>query len=69
VSKQTFAEWFTAQHGGRSSKTFAHVRDDELTIMIERGKAARAELSARELWDEMRQSALYAWQARDGGKR
>jgi hypothetical protein len=66
VTKQTFADWFTAQHGERSSKTSAHVRDDELTIMIERGQAARAELARRELWDEKRQSALYAWQARDG---
>lgn len=58
-----FRGWFVAQHGERASRNSAHVTDDDLAIMIQRGKEAQAELTRRELWDEKRQSALYAWNA------
>lgn len=60
--RQSFAEWFEAQHGPRASRCSAHVTDDNLAILIERGKEAQAELTRRQSWDEKRQASLYTWQ-------
>ena len=58
-----FAEWFKAQHGPREGGIRAS--DQVLRDDIQRGLRAAAELDRRTLWDEKRQSALYAWTARD----
>jgi hypothetical protein len=68
MSKQTFAEWFKAQHGERENGLLTECSDDRLRDAVRLGRQAEAELSARELWDEKQQSALYAWQARDAGR-
>lgn len=62
--KSEFLEWFKAQHGHRESGLLVDHSEQRLRDEIQRGKMAEAELSARKLWDEKRQSALYAWTAR-----
>ena len=63
--KSEFADWFKAQHGPRQPSDPFSKSDAELLEAIKAGKIAAAELDARRLWDEKRQSALYAWTARD----
>jgi len=63
--KSEFADWFSAQHGPRQSSDPFSKTDAELSEVIKAGRIAAAELDARRLWDEKRQSALYAWTARD----
>lgn len=63
--KSDFSEWFKAQHGPRERGVMAGYSERRLRDEIQRGKIAAAELEARSLWDEKRQSALYAWQARE----
>ena len=63
--KSEFAKWFKAQHGPRESGLLAGHSEQMLRDEVHRGKVAAAELEARRLWDENRQSALYAWTARD----
>lgn len=63
--KSEFAEWFKAQHGPRGNRLLAGHSDQRLRDEVQLGKVAAAELEARTLWDEKRQSALYAWTARD----
>ena len=63
-----FDNWFEQQHGprhrrGASGSVVSH-SDDELEMTVARGRAAQAELERRQMWDEKRTSALYAWQAR-----
>ena len=60
---------FEEQHGPRirsgPTSSVANYSDDELLLAAGRGAAAAAELRRRELWDEKRTSALYAWQVKD----
>lgn len=63
--KSEFAEWFNAQHGPLSRGLLAGHSEQMLRDEVQRGKVAAAELEARRLWREKRQSALYAWTARD----
>lgn len=69
MSELLFSDWFVEQHGPRSrrgpSGSVANCSDDELKMAVSRGEAAAAELKRRELWDEKRTSALYAWQVDD----
>lgn len=69
MSKLLFSDWFIAQHGPRERSgptgSVVNYSDDELKIAASRGEAAAAELKRRELWDEKRTSALYAWQVDD----
>jgi len=60
-----FLSWFTAQHGPRC-KNFCADLDQALADQVLAADLARAELEGRKLWDEKKQSALYAWCARDG---
>ncbi|HOF31488.1 MAG TPA: hypothetical protein PK441_11615 [Burkholderiaceae bacterium] len=39
--------------------------DQQLRDMVQAGRVADRVLAFRELWDDKRQSALYAWTARD----
>lgn len=63
--KSEFADWFKAQHGPRESGLLAGHSEQILRDEVQRGKIAAAELEARRLWDEKRQSALYAWTAKE----
>lgn len=60
-----FAEWFEAQHGPRGNHAFRRLTDDQLSESVAAGLSARQELDRRQRWDAQRQSALYAWQARE----
>ena len=62
--KSGFLVRFKAQHGPRESGLLAGHSEQRLRDEVQRGKIAAAELEARQLWDEKRQSALYAWTAR-----
>ena len=64
-----FDEWFEAQHGKREHNSRAHVSDNALRDIVHAGQISEAELKRREMWDDMRRSALYAWQVRDGDKK
>lgn len=63
--KSEFLKWFTAQHGARERDGLPGHTDVQLQAMVNAGKEAERLLSSRERWDERRQSALYAWTARD----
>jgi hypothetical protein len=58
-----FETWFIEQHGARENRDRGNRCDMELQSMVTTGKHAEIELARRELWDEKRQSALYAWTA------
>ena len=63
MKESEFLAWFVAQHGPREQSS----DDSDLMLrsFIRAGKAAEEELAARELWDEKKQSALYAWTAKE----
>ena len=61
--KSEFREWFQAQHGKRPG---GGTSDEVLRAQVSRGRSAADLLAARAEWDARWQSALYAWQARDG---
>ena len=61
--KSEFSDWFKQQHGPRESGLLSGYSDLRLRDEIQRGKMAESELAARALWDDKRQSALYAWKA------
>ena len=63
-TESAFLDWFTSQHGGRTKRGDSRA-DERLLEEITRGRRAEYELEARRLWDARRQSALYAWTARD----
>lgn len=57
-----FEKWFVAQHGARPGPG---LEQDSLFERVKLGHEARGILDARQDWDNRRQSALYAWQARE----
>ena len=61
-----FGEWFRAQHGPRPGGI---ATDEALLAEVRKGQIAEAILKRRERWDDRFQSALYAWQVDDEGKR
>jgi len=63
-----FETWFVAQHGARDKSGMQSSDDQRLRELIYQGKIAERVLACRELWDEKRQSALYAWCARESAK-
>ena len=63
--KSEFMEWFVAQHKPRNDSGMPNHTDQQLRDMVQAGRVADRVLACRELWDEKRQSALYAWTARD----
>ena len=56
-----FAVWFEAQHMHRMASGMPTHSDQQLRDMVQAGRVADRVLACRELWDEKRQSALYAW--------
>lgn len=60
-----FNDWFVAQHGERAKAFWGHT-DLELVDIANRGDAARDELGRRQVYDERKESALYAWQVKHG---
>ena len=58
-----FAKWFEAQHGKRPG--LSSFPDDRLLQMYRDGKYAERVLTKRKEYDARRESALYAWQARE----
>lgn len=65
--KSEFLEWFVAQHKPRTDSGMPHHTDQQLRDLVHSGQAAARVLACREMWDEKRQSALYAWTARPDG--
>lgn len=57
-----FENWFIAQHGGRPAPDLS---EEDLRERVRRGREAESILDARTDWDHRRQSALYAWSAKD----
>ena len=68
MAKLLFSDWFETQHGPRTRSgpagSMVNYSDDELEMAKVRGEAAAAEIQRRQLWDEKRTSALYAWQVK-----
>ena len=62
--KSEFLDWFIAQHGARENGGLTCYSEQRLRDEVKRGQIAAVELDARALWDEKRQSALYAWTTR-----
>jgi len=61
-----FTDWFEQQHGKRPTM---HGRSEtDIRLMISEGENARDVLNAQLGWDARRESALYAWQAREKAK-
>ena len=60
-----FATWFVQQHGERTASGIPSCTDAELRGVAMDGRKADYVLSCRELWDDQRISALYAWNARN----
>ena len=60
--KSEFEKWFIDQHGPRTE--CKEYTDKQLNDIVLAGDVANGELSERRLWDEKRQSALYAWRAK-----
>lgn len=58
-----FRTWFEAQHSKRPN--IGNVTDEKLREMIMLGDGAARELYARKMYDAQKQSALYAWTAKD----
>lgn len=66
MTKSDFDKWFVEQHGTRHAAGDYDSRTDfDLQDAIKDGRAAEAALRGRQLWDARKQSALYAWVARD----
>ena len=63
--KSEFMEWFVAQHKPRTDSGMPKHSDQQLRDMVQAGRVAERVLACRELWDDKKQSALYAWTARD----
>jgi len=63
--KSEFMAWFVAQHKPRTDSGMPNHTDQQLRDMVQAGRVADRVLAFRELWDDKRQSALYAWTARD----
>ena len=59
----SFAVWFEAQHMHRMATGMHNHSDDQLRAIAADGRAAANVLACRELWDDKRQAALYAWNA------
>jgi len=57
-----FLTWFIAQYGERSE---SKKTDIELIEIIYAGDEIQHEIERRRLWDEHKEAALYAWQARE----
>jgi hypothetical protein len=66
MKKSAFEKWFVAQHGHRPSKGGA---DSDLLTQVLIGRVAEKELQSRRLYDARKQSALYAWTAKDKPER
>lgn len=60
----TFDAWFEAQHGGRTDSGMVGHTDRDLRDIIYYAKDAKHVIAPRQLWDEQRKAALYAWNAR-----
>lgn len=63
--KSEFMEWFVAQHKTRTDSGMPNHTDEDLRQMSQTGRIAERILACRELWDNKKNSALYAWQADD----
>ena len=62
----SFIDWFEKQHGTRHQAGDYDARTDaELEEAITQGAVAKRIWMQRQQWDARRQSALYAWCARD----
>ena len=59
----SFAVWFEAQHMHRKASGMPMHSDQQLQSMVQAGRVADRVLACRELWDDKRQAALYAWNA------
>lgn len=66
--KFAFTGWFKEQNGARTASGMAAVSDKQLHKMIALGREANRVLTARQLWDEKRQAALYAWNIKQKDK-
>jgi hypothetical protein len=62
MKKSAFEQWFVAQHGKRPARGGT---DEELMAHVLMGQSAERELYARKNYDARKQSALYAWTAKD----
>jgi RNA polymerase-interacting CarD/CdnL/TRCF family regulator len=58
--KSEFMEWFVAQHKARTDSGMPSHTDQQLHDMVQTGRVADRVLACRELWDDKKQSALYA---------
>lgn len=56
-----FLKWFEAQHG---KKPGGSIYDMDLRNQVTAGRHAEQLLREREIWEARKQSALYAWSAR-----
>lgn len=65
--KSEFMDWFIAQHMPRLDSGMPNHTDKQLRDMMHAGRVAERVLVARQVWDEKRTSALYAWSARRVG--
>jgi len=66
MKESAFEKWFVAQHGHRPSKGGT---DYTLSLCILAALSAERELQSRRLYDARKQSALYAWTAKDKSER
>ena len=66
MKKSAFEQWFVSQHGKRPSRGGT---DTELMQQALIGLAAEKELQWRQRYDASKQSALYAWTAKDKPER
>jgi hypothetical protein len=65
-----FLAWFEEQHGTRQMAGEYDTRtDEELEEAIRQGAMAQRLWIQRQLWDARKQSALYAWCAREKATR
>ena len=67
MSKSEFSDWFVVQHKPRNASGLADKSDQQLRDMAQAGRIADHALGCRELWDDKRQSSLYAWTAAKSG--
>jgi len=66
MKKSAFGQWFVAQHGKRPARGGT---DCTLSLTVIAALSAERELQARHLYDARKQSALYAWTAKDKPER
>ena len=66
MKKSPFEKWFVAQHGKRSAVSAS---DEHLREIVFKGETAKIELTNRRIYDARKQSALYAWTAKDKSER